>query len=182
MHETAATRFEQQARDDHDAALAAHRARDAATIQEAKGRLVRSYIKARNSFGTAPIVSDDDLGGRASVKSLESKVTGNLAQQKSGNTRAKVLKENIQRYVNGMGLTQFDPGFYTASDPSSEKGESGSEKNVAWLKKTLININGIVKKRRSNSPAKRPCPRCTHARFPASGYQRSSALSERSDL
>ena len=90
-------------------------------------------------------------------------------------THAKVLKENIQRYVNGMGLTQFDPVFYTASDPSSEKGESGTEKNVAWLKKTLINIYGIVKKRRSNSPAKRPCPRCTHARFPASGYQRSSA-------
>ena len=161
--------FEQQARDDHDAALAAHRARDAATIQEAKGRLVRSYIKARNSFGTAPIVSDDDLRGRASVKSLESKVTGNLAQQKSGNTRAKVLKENIQRYVNDTGLTQFDPGFYTASDPSSEKGESGSEKNVAWLKKTLINIYDIVKKEKIELPGEAAVPEMHTRTLPGFG-------------
>ena len=89
--------YEQRGRDDHAAALAAHRARDKKTVQEGLLRLVKLYLKAKKAFAVAPIVSDATVVGRTQLRTLESRLDANLSQQRSDAVRARVLKEQIER-------------------------------------------------------------------------------------
>ena len=161
--------YEQAARDDHAAALAAHRARDAASVKEGLNRLVRMYLKAKKAFDAAPIVSDADIVGRTLIRTLEARLVANLTAQRSDNVRARVLKENIERFVNGMGLSQFDPKFYSSSDPSSEKGDAGSEKNVIFLKATLVGIYDSIKKEKIELPTSVVVPEMQTRSLPTIG-------------
>ena len=161
--------FQQEARDRHEKALAAHRARDKEAVKNGLRKLVKAYLKAKNSFASAPIVSDSELVGRMTVKTLEKRVVGNLQQQHSGNVRSRVLKENIERYVFGMGFSQFDPGHFTSSDPQSEKGQAGSEKNVTFLTAALIDIYDVVKKEKISLPANAVVPEMQTRKLPVIG-------------
>ena len=144
--------YQQRARDDHNAALAAHDARDKEIVKQGLHKLVKAYRKAKNAFAGTPIVSDSDVMGRTQLNTLEARLEANLKQQRSGGVRSRVLKENIERFVNGMALARFAPKSYTSSDSSSEIGEGGSEKNVAFLTSTLVGIYRTVKSEKLKLP------------------------------
>ena len=161
--------FQQRGRDDNTAALAAHRARDAAMVREGLDRLVKLYIKAKERFAIVPIVSDAEVVGRCLPRTLQNKLDSNLQMQRSDAIRARVLKEQIERYVIGMALSQFDPKFYSSSDASSEKGEAGSAKNVAFLRSTLLNIYATVKREKITLPSQLVVPAMQTRKLPSLG-------------
>ena len=85
--------YQQRARDDHDAALAAHVKRDKELAKQGLHKLVKAYRKAKNAFAGTPIIADSDVMGRTQIKTLEARLEANLTQQRSGGVRSRVLKE-----------------------------------------------------------------------------------------
>ena len=104
---------------------------------------VELFAKAHDSFATTPIVGNESLSGHVSLATLTARVDAALAE-KSSALRVRLLKTNIERFVYGMGFSDMAPKSYT-SEVDATIGKAGSGANIAFLRKTLIDIYEEIK-------------------------------------
>ncbi|KAJ8610355.1 hypothetical protein CTAYLR_003894 [Chrysophaeum taylorii] len=115
-----------------EAAKEHHRRRAAAFVEKALERQVNDYAKAQEAMKVKPVVDEQALVGRTLLSTVKKRLDAALKQISSDAARSKVLKENIDRYVVGMGMGDLKPKSYTSGkDPTI--GSAGSKANIEFL-------------------------------------------------
>ena len=123
-------------------------AADAAAVAKAKALVEKKLeeqivlaAKAMEKIKITPIIADADvMNRRKSLAGLESKLKSNLAALPSTAAKTRALKGLLQRYADGMGLTQLKPKEYASGKPENAHtiGKEGSEVNIAFLFDTAV--------------------------------------------
>ena len=96
---------------------------------------VDAYIKAEKKYALTPVFPDADVE-RTSVARLTSRLDAYLARLDTDKTRCARLRDTIERYQFGMGLSVGASKFTSKVDETI--GEAGSEANLLFLRTVLL--------------------------------------------
>ena len=128
-------------RADADAADVAAIAKDEALVAKSLEDQIKATAKAMEKIDIEPIVSDSDvMNRRKTLESLTKQLNSKLAALSSTAAKTRALKGTLQRYVDGMGLSQLKPKEYASgkADNAQTIGKEGSDVNIKFLTGTLV--------------------------------------------
>ena len=151
------------ARADAAAADADSIRRDKVKKQALLDKQVQAFCKAMEKIDVAPIVGDDVIMGRTTLASHKRQLAAHLGQIDSVPKRTRVLKENLERLVDGMGHSELKVGWaYSSKDRTPEQ-------NVTFLTQKLEESWELIKEKKLPLSSDPICPALYTRKLPTHG-------------
>ena len=151
------------ARADAAAADADSIRRDDVKKQALLDKQVKTFCKAMEKIDVAPIVGDDVIMGRTTLASHKRQLAAHLGQIDSVPKRTRVLKENLERLVDGMGHSELKVGWaYSSKDRTPEQ-------NVTFLMQKLEESWELIKEKKLPLSSDPICPALYTRKLPTHG-------------
>ena len=128
---------------------------------------IKRYVKAQDAMAVAPLVDNATLV-RTSLSSIAAQVNTVLARATTPAARFRLLKTNVERYTNGMGLADLAPKSFTSSVDATI-GEAGSVENITFLRGALLEAYKRIKEEKLALTDEAAVPETHRRKLPALG-------------